>query len=62
MLSHTSAKIVESRNRVGGEETLVLAGATYRMAKFEDEGWSLIEVAGSAKMLVVDDWLFMVCS
>ena len=40
MFSHTSAIIVESRNRVGGKGTLVLAGATVRIAKFEDEGWS----------------------
>jgi len=46
---------------VGGEGTLVLAEATGRMAKFEDEGWSLIEVAGSVEVLVVVDWLFMVC-
>jgi len=34
MFSHTSATIVEPRNRVGGEGTLVLAGATGKMAKF----------------------------
>jgi len=28
MFSHTSASIAESRNRVGGEGTFVLAGAT----------------------------------
>jgi len=27
MFSHTSARIVESRNRVGGERTFVMAGA-----------------------------------
>jgi len=32
------------------------------MAKLDDEGWSITEVSGSAKVLVVDDWLFMVCS
>jgi len=31
------------------------------MARLDDEGWSIIEVSGSAKVLVVDDWLFMVC-
>ena len=62
MFSQTSARIVESRNNVGGEGTLVLVGETGRMAKFEDEGWSFIEVAGSVEVLVVVDWLFMVCS
>jgi len=32
------------------------------MAKLDDEGWSFTEVSGSAKVLVVDHWLFMVCS
>jgi len=62
MFSHTSAIIVESRNRVGGEGTLVLAGATGRMAKFEDEGWSLIEVSSSVEVLVVCCWLRVICS
>jgi len=62
MFSHTSARIVESRNRVGGEGTLVLAGATCRMAKFEDDGWSLIKVLGLVEVLVVCCWLRMICS
>ncbi len=53
MFSHTSARIVESRNKVGGEETLVLAGATGTMARLDDEGWSFIEVSGSLEELVV---------
>ena len=60
MFSHTSARIVESRNRVGWEGTLVLAGATGRMAKFEEEGWSLIEVL--VKELVDGCWLRIICS
>jgi len=47
---------------VGGEGTLVLAGATGRMAKFEDEGWSLIEVSSSVEVLVVCCWLRVICS
>jgi len=31
---------------VGGEGTLVLAGAHGLMARLEDEGWSFIEVSG----------------
>jgi len=62
MFSHTSVRIVESRNRAGGEGTLVLAGATGRMAKFEDEGWSFTEDSGSVEVLVVDCWLRVICS
>jgi len=41
MFSHTSANIVESRNKVGGEGTfVVLEGVQARMAWFEDEGRS----------------------
>ena len=32
------------------------------MAKLEDEGWSIIEVSGSLKVLVVSCWLRMICS
>jgi len=32
------------------------------MARLEDEGWSFIEVSGSAMVLVVGDWLYMTCS
>jgi len=32
MFSHTSARIVEYRNRVGGEGAFFLAGATGKMA------------------------------
>jgi len=32
------------------------------MARLDDEGWSITKVSGSAKVLVVNDWLFMVCS
>jgi hypothetical protein len=51
MFSHTSANIVESRNRVGGEGPfVVLAGVQARMAWFEDEGR-----LGSAKTVLVSD-------
>jgi len=32
------------------------------MAKLEDEGWSFMEVSGSAIVLVVGDLLDMTCS
>jgi len=32
------------------------------MAKLSDEGWSFVKVSGSAKVLVVGDWLDMTCS
>ena len=32
------------------------------MAKLDDEGWSFTKISSSTKVLVVDDWLFMVCS
>jgi len=32
---------------VGGEGTFVLAGATGRIARFDDEGWSFVKVSSS---------------
>jgi len=32
------------------------------MAKLDDEGWSFTKISSSTKVLVVDDWLFMICS
>ena len=46
MFSHTSAKIVEFRNRVDGEGTFVLTRAHGWMAKFEVEGWSFVGIVG----------------
>jgi len=47
MLSHTFARIVEFRNKVGGEGTFVLVGATGCIARLDDEGWSFRKVSGS---------------
>jgi len=57
MFSHTSANIVQSRNRVGGEGTFVdLAGAQVSIAWFEDEGRSLVEGRlGSTITVLVSD-------
>jgi len=47
---------------VDGEGTLVFAGAAGRMARLDDEGWSLIEVLGLVEVFVVCCWLRMICS
>ena len=61
IFSHTFARIVESRNRVGGKGTFSLAGATGWMARLEDDGLSFIKVSGSVEVLVLGCWLSMTC-
>jgi len=56
MLSHTFDRIVELRNKVGGEGTFVLAGVMGCIARLDDEGWSFMRCSGSWRF-VVDDWL-----
>jgi len=43
---------------VGGEGAFVFAGATDLIARFDDEGWSFVEVSWS----IIVEWLFVVRS
>jgi len=47
MLSQTFDKIVELRNKVGGEGTFVLAGVMGCIARLDDEGWSFMGCTSS---------------
>ncbi len=47
MLSQTFDKIVELRNKVGGEGTFVLARVMSCMARLDEEGWSFVVCSGS---------------